>query len=100
MRRARGFLAGFVVLLFLGLSFNAYACLVPLFGASDVTMGSACSAPEEQLVRQFCDVFKTLGVQSSPEFQPAIDSLTFCPEELACPLLLFYFAAKSNALLN
>ena len=35
MRSARGFLLGFLVLLFLGLSFNAYACLVPLYGAAD-----------------------------------------------------------------
>ena len=45
MRSARGFLLGFLVLLFLGLSFNAYACLVPLYGAADATMGSGCSSP-------------------------------------------------------
>ncbi len=73
MRGTRGFLAGFLVLLFLGLSFNAYACLVPLFGAADVTMGSGCSSPEEQSARQFCDAFTTLSVQTAPSALQAVD---------------------------
>ena len=98
MRRARVFLAGTLVLLFLGLSFNAYACLMPLFGAADVKMGSGCSAPEEQPVRQFCDAFKTLGVQSSTELQPAIDRLTFCPEGITSSSLLLHLASQNNRL--
>lgn len=95
MRRARVILAGTLVLLFLGLSFNAYACLVPLFGAADVMMGSGCSAPEEQPVRQFCDAFKTLGVQSATELQQAIECQLFCPEDIAWSSLLFHLAAHS-----
>ena len=83
MRRTRAFLAGFLVLLFLGLSFNAYACLVPLFGAADATMGSGCSGPGEQPARQFCDAFKTLGVEASPELHSPIDCQTLCPEDTA-----------------
>ena len=98
MRRARVFLAGTLVLLFLGLSFNAYACLVPLYGATAATMGNGCSDPQEQPVRQFCDAFKTLGVQSSPELQPAIDRLSFCPEDITSSSLLFHLAAQSTRL--
>ena len=89
MRRTRVFLAGTLVLLFLGLSFNAYACLVPLYGAATATMGSNCSSPEEQSARQFCDVFKTLGVQASTEPQQAIDYQAFCPVDPASLSLLF-----------
>src|SRR2546422_11334054 len=89
MRRTRVFLAGFLVLLFLGLSFNAYACLVPLYGAVDATMGSGCSSPEEQTARQFCDAFKTLAVQAGAEHQPAIDCQTLCPEDTASLSFLF-----------
>lgn len=98
MRRAHGFLAGFLVLLFLGLSFNAYACLVPLFGAADVAMGNGCSDPQEQPVRQFCDAFKTLGVQSATELQQTINCQLLCPEDVSWSSLLFHLAAQSNRL--
>ena len=35
MRRARAFLALALVLLLLGFSFNAYACIVPLYGGAN-----------------------------------------------------------------
>lgn len=98
MRRARVFLAGILVLLFLGLSFNAYACLVPVYGATAAAMGNGCSDSQEQPVRQFCDAFKTLGVQASPELHPAIDCQLFCPEDIAWSSLLFQLAAQSNRL--
>ncbi|MGH2396071.1 MAG: hypothetical protein ACREI2_11445 [Nitrospiraceae bacterium] len=89
MTRPHVLLAGALILLFLGLSFNAYACLVPLYGAATVTMGSDCSSPEEQSARQFCDAFKTLGVQASNEPQQAIDYQAFCPVDTASLSLLF-----------
>jgi len=89
IRRARVVLAGTLVLLFLGLSFNAYACLVPLYGGASAAMDRDCSAPEEQPARQFCDAFKTLGVQAGAEHQPAIDCQTFCPEHTASLSSLF-----------
>lgn len=89
MRRVRVFLAGTLVLLFLGLSFNAYACLVPLFGSTASAMHQGCSAPEQQPLRQFCDAFKTLGVQAGAEHQPAIDCQTLCPEDTASLSFLF-----------
>lgn len=53
-------------LLFLGLGFNAYACLIPIYGSLALDMQSDCSEPLEQPAGQFCDGFKTLGVQASP----------------------------------
>lgn len=97
MRRARVLLAGTLLLLFLGLSFNAYACLVPLFGVADMAMGNGCSDPEEQPVRQFCDAFKTLGVQASPQSQSAIDCQTVCPEDTASLLLLSDLTVQGRA---
>ena len=98
MRRARGFLVGFLVLLFLGLSFNAYACLVPLYGATAATMGNGCSDSQEQPVRQFCDAFKTLGVQSATEVKQTINCQLLCPEEVSWSSLLFHLAAFSTRL--
>lgn len=98
MRRARVFLAGTLVLLFLGLSFNAYACLVPLYGATVATMGKGCSDSQDRPVRQFCDAFKTLGVQSAAELQQTINCQILCPEDIAWSSLLFHLAAQSNRL--
>lgn len=63
----RSFLAATIVLFLLAFSFNAYACLLPLSGTTDASMANGCSTPEEQPVRQLCDAFKTLGVESSPQ---------------------------------
>ena len=98
MRRARGFLVGFLVLLFLGLSFNAYACLVPLYGATAATMGNGCSDSQEQPVRQFCDAFKTLGVQSATEGQQTINCQLLCPEDGSWSSHPFHLSAFSTRL--
>ncbi len=87
MRRARAFLALVLILLLQGFSFNAYACLLPLFGAPGM-MQSGCMDPGEESARQFCDTFKTLGMQSLPDLQPASDSLAFCPEDTTSFALL------------
>jgi len=89
MHSGRIVLAGTLILLFLGLSFNAYACLLPVNGIATAAMGNGCSTPDEQPVRQFCDAFKTLGVQSAVELHPTIDCQTVCPEDTASlsPLL-------------
>jgi len=52
------------------LSFNAYACLVPLYGGVEVTNASDCSMPKEEPARQQCDAFKTLGIQGVPSIDP------------------------------
>lgn len=61
----RSFLAVTIVVFLLAFSFNAYACLLPLSGTTDASMGNGCSTPDEQSARQLCDAFKTLGVESS-----------------------------------
>ena len=48
------------------LSFNAYACLVPLYGGIEGMSGSDCSMPQEEPARQQCDAFKSLGIQGVP----------------------------------
>src|SRR5215831_18901717 len=65
--RSRSVLAVTIVVLLLAFSFNAYACLLPLSGTTDVSMANGCTTPVEQPVRQLCDAFKTLGVESSPQ---------------------------------
>lgn len=61
-----------LVLLFTALSLNAYACLVPVYSG---VRGGDCSTPAEQQARQFCDGFKTLGVQAPAPAHPLPDSL-------------------------
>lgn len=60
-----GFLAWTLILFLFVFSFNAYACLIPLSGTIATSMANGCSTPEEQPVRQLCDAFTTLGVESS-----------------------------------
>jgi hypothetical protein len=54
-----------VLILFFGFTFNAYACLFPVYAVP--SMGNGCSAAGEEPIRQFCDTFKTLGPQSISE---------------------------------
>jgi len=67
MRSSSKLLALFLVGLFLGFSFNAYACLVPIFGGMKVHQGSDCTMPGEEPASQFCKGFKSLAVQSSSD---------------------------------
>lgn len=65
MRSFPTWLALFLIGLFLAFSFNAYACMVPVFAKMPVTQVSDCTMPGEEPVTKFCDGFKTLAVQSS-----------------------------------
>ena len=56
------------------LAFNAYACLVPVYGVVQAAADSECAMPQEQPVRQLCDAFKSFGVQTVPPFQPVPDT--------------------------
>ncbi len=71
MRRAHAFLGLALVLLLLGFSFNANASNVPLYGGARAAKGSDCSSPEEQSASPSCDTFKTFGVHTLPDLQPA-----------------------------
>jgi hypothetical protein len=79
----RSFLAGSLVVLFFALSFNAYACLLPVNGVPAPAMANGCSTPEEQPGYQFCDAFKTLGVQSADRLHVNSDCQTIASEDTA-----------------
>ncbi len=74
MPHFRPILSTILVLLLLVLSFNAYACLLPVSNSSSPEMGNGCSTPEEQPSRQVCDAFKTFNVEASSQSQPTFDS--------------------------
>lgn len=72
----------FALILFFGFSFNAHACLVPVY--SDVTMENGCTEPKQEPIRQFCDTFKFLGPQSvsdspHPFLSHTVDSYSATP---------------------
>jgi hypothetical protein len=84
--------------LFFALSFNAYACLLPVNGATAAAMGNGCSTPDEQPVYQFCDAFKTLGVQSADKLHLSSDCQTICSEDTASLALLVILTSHSSRL--
>lgn len=94
--RTRLFLILSLILLFTGLSFNAYACLLPLFTTTAVSMRNGCSTPDEHPVRQFCDAFKTLSVESAVELFVNADSQTISTEDTAS-LLQFLILASATS---
>jgi hypothetical protein len=81
-------LAGALVVLFFVLSFNAYACLLPVNGVAPAAMATGCATPEEQPVSQYCDAFKTLGVQAADKLSLNSDYQALCPEDTASLALL------------
>ncbi|TKB60571.1 MAG: hypothetical protein E8D49_05600 [Nitrospira sp.] len=81
-------LACSLIVLFLALSFNAYACLLPVNGVTAGAMGNGCSTPDEQPIYQFCDAFKTLGVQAADKLPLNSDYQALCPEDTASLALL------------
>jgi hypothetical protein len=67
-------------------TFNAYACLVPLYNAGQAPMG--CGSQQEQPVREYCDVFKTFSVEHADDDYPWLDISTSSVEEThAVPLV-------------
>ncbi len=94
----RSFLASSLVVLFFALSFNAYACLLPVNGATAAAMGNGCSTPDEQPVYQFCDAFKTLGVQSVDKLHLYSDCQTICSEDTASLALLVSLPSQCSRL--
>lgn len=55
------------------LAFNAYACFVPLYGNVQAAKKSDCAMPKEPPVRDACDAFKTIGVQTLSSANPLLD---------------------------
>lgn len=63
-----------MVAVYVLLAFNAYACLIPLYGGVQVEKGRDCAMPKEQPVRDACDSFKSIGVQTLSSANPLPDS--------------------------
>lgn len=63
-------MAAFLILLLLILTFNAYACLLPLQPES-----MDCSSATDQPVRQTCDAFLELGPQSHASFTQELPTI-------------------------
>jgi hypothetical protein len=59
-----------LAIMFFSVSFNAYACLVPLT-ANSHEMSSTCPSNDEQPARSLCDVFKQLAAQTISSPDPA-----------------------------
>ena len=95
-RRGRCGLVVFLVLLFAGLSFNAYACLIPLFGTPATSMRNGCPTSEEPPVREFCDAFKTLTVPNSSDSYVASDDQAFYPDASAFSFQLLNLPATNR----
>ncbi len=67
MRFCSKFLTVFLISLFLAFSFNAYACIVPVFSKTPATQERDCTKPGKEPVTQFCDGFKSLAVQNGAD---------------------------------
>ena len=96
--RSRSVLACTLVVLFFALSFNAYACLLPVNGVTPAAMANGCATPDEQPVSQYCDAFKTLGVQSADKLHLNSDCQTICLEDTASLALLVIHTSPSSHL--
>lgn len=89
-------LASFLSVLFFALSFNAYACLLPIYGTTPAPMAHDCSTPpdEQPPLFPYCDKFKTLGVQS------ASDDQVLCQTEAISLVHHVILTSHSNRLSN
>ena len=96
--RSPSVLAGSLIVLFFTLSFNAYACLLPVTGVPVPAMANGCSTPEEQPGYQFCDAFKTLGVQSVDKLHLVGDCRIICSEDTASLALLVILTSHNSRL--
>jgi len=96
--RSISVLACALVVLFFALSFNAYACLLPVNGVTAAAMDNGCSTPDEQPVSQYCDAFMPLGVQSVDKLHLNGYCQAFCPEDTASLALLDILTSPSSRL--
>ncbi len=99
-QRSLSILACTLIVLFLALSFNAYACLLPVNGVTAGAMGDGCSTPDEQPISQFCDTFKTLGVQAAAKLPLNSDYQALCPEDTASLALLVILTSYNSRLFD
>ena len=97
--RSPSVLACTLVVLFFALSFNAYACLLPVNAVTPAAMANGCAAPEEQPVSQYCDAFKTLGAQSADKLQNS-DAQTISSQDTATLALLVLHTSPGTRLFD
>jgi hypothetical protein len=67
-------------------------------GVTVGAMGDGCSTSDEQPVYQFCDTFKTLGVQSADKIHLNNDCQALCPEDTASLALQAVATTSSDRL--
>ena len=96
--RSPSVLACTLVVLFFVLSFNAYACLVPVNAVTTGPMANGCATPDEQPVSQFCDAFTTLRVQSADKLPLDSDGQVLCPDGTASLAHLAILTSHSSRL--
>jgi hypothetical protein len=96
--RSLSVLACTLVVLFFALSFNAYACLLPVNAVTPAAMANGCAVPDEQPVSQYCDAFKTLGVQAADRLQLNSDFQTICSQDTATLALLVLHTSPGTRL--
>ena len=96
--RSPSVLACTLVALFVVVTFNAHACLLPVNVVTVGAMGNTCSTPDEEPVSQSCDAFKTLSVQSADKLSFNSDFQALCPEDTASLALLVMRASDSSRL--
>ena len=91
-------LACALVALFFALSFNAYACLLPVNGVTAAPMEKGCATPDEQPVSQYCDTFKTLGVHTAGKLPLNSDYQALCAQDTVSLADLVILPSLSNRL--
>jgi hypothetical protein len=91
-------LACALVALFFALSFNAYACLLPVNGVAPAPMEKGCATPDEQPVSQYCDAFKTLGVHTAGKLPLHSDYQTLSQQGTASLAHLVILPSHSSRL--
>ena len=87
-----------LVVLFFALSFNAYACLLPVNGVTAAPMEKGCATPDEQPASQYCDTFKTLGVHTAGKLPLNSDYQAICQQDTASLAHLVVLPSLSNRL--
>jgi hypothetical protein len=94
--RSSSVLARILLVFFFVVSFSAYACLMPVHGATHAAMEKRCATQDEQPVTQYCDSFKTLGVQPAEKLHLNLDCQTICPQDTASLALLVVHPSPSR----
>jgi hypothetical protein len=98
--RSSSVLACTLVVLFFAVSFNAYACLLPVDGITVAAMDNTCSTADEQPAFQFCDAVKTLSVQSVDKLHFNSDCQTICSEDTTSLALLVKLTSPGRHLFD